>query len=434
MSDFSFAKRPAFRADIAITLAIAGLALLVVLYVMSQSKQALRSSPAGFDGLHAWLVSEHIETQSFAGGWPLNADEFGLLIIPIFDSDLSSMRVAPKIKEELLLQQDEYDLRLLPIIRKAERLPSLVILPKWRSGMRLTGLGHPVLLVERTAASEIVRKLTGDDGARITYARTPFTEFSAPRGMTGQASLYAVQMFQGDGCKPLIGREGAILLGDCPLAGDETKRVLILSDPDLLSNHGLRLGQNATIARDFIASRAQDKTVLIDYSPDDWFSDANDASKRERTWNDLLRFFEPPFLALWIGAALAMALTFWRAAIRFGPIPAPVTQLEASKAFAIEARARLMRLADCDGALVAEYMTARIATVAAVLFGPANARHFSQPDTFVGFVMRRDAKLATELESVVSKIEQLPDRIPPAEAINLFNQLELLLERVTHDT
>ena len=299
MTEIGIPKRTGFRADIAISLAIAGLALLVVLYFMSQSRQALRSSPAGFDGLHAWLVSEDIEAQSFSGGWPLDPEQVGLLIVPMFDSDLTSFRVAPKTKEELLLQQDEYDLLLRSLTRKLNRIPSLVVLPKWRSGMRLTGLGHPILLVDPKAPDETLRLLTGDEDAQIRYARTPFTQFDAPDELDGKANIYAAQMFQGAGCNPIIGREGAMLLGDCQLEGDEETRVLILSDPDLLSNHGLRLGQNAGIARDFISARASGKKVLIDYSPDYWFSETDEAVSRERTWSDLLRFFEHPFLALW---------------------------------------------------------------------------------------------------------------------------------------
>ena len=434
MTDASAPNRKGFRADLVITIAIAGVALLVILYFMSQSKQVLRSSPAGFDGLQAWLSSEDVKTQSFSGGWFVDAERYGLLIVPIFDSDLTSSRVAPKTKEELLLQQDEYDLRLGALNRKLDRVPSLVVLPKWRSGMRLTGLGHLVLLVESKATTNVLRSVTGDKTARIRYARTPFTQFDAPEGATGQANIYAAQMFQSVGCKPIIGRESAMLLGDCPIDGDNENRVLILSDPDLLSNHGLRLGQNAEIARDFIASRADEKAVLIDYSPRYWFAEEENVVSRERTWSDLLKFFEQPFLALWLGAALAMALTLWRAALRFGPIPAETTQLEASKAFAIEARARLMRLADCDGALVAEYAIARIGTVASSLFGPANARHYSRPETFTTYVKRREPTLGKNLWTILSDIEQLPDRIPPTEAIQLVDQLELLLERVTHDT
>ena len=124
---------------------------------MSQSKQVLRSSPAGFDGLQAWLSSEDVEAQSFSGGWLLDSERYGLLIVPVFDSDLTSSRVAPQIKEELLLQQDEYDLWLVALTDKLDRVPSLVVLPKWRSGMHLTGLSHPVLLVEPKANCNLDR-------------------------------------------------------------------------------------------------------------------------------------------------------------------------------------------------------------------------------------------------------------------------------------
>lgn len=435
MSDISPDRPSGLRAEVVVMVTVALLVLVALFYVVSGRKQVLRASPAGMDGLAVWLASEGIGAQSFSGGWPLDVDTIGLNVIPVYDSQIGRDRVAPRDKKELLLQQDEYDLYLDEIQEKIGRVPSLVVLPKWRSGMRLTGLGHPVLLVEQDRVTRTLRQVLGDNSAQIGYSRSPFTDFDVVDGADQTARIYAAQMFSSKTCTPLIGRDAAMLLARCPLSGDEDQdSVLVLSDPDLLNNHGLRLGDNAHIARDLLGGEADGKTVMIDYSPVSWLRTADQGVQRERTWADLLRFFDPPFLALWVGAGVILLLALWRAARRFGPVVVERLKIEASKAYAIRARARLMRLSDQDGALVGEYAKARIAAVAAQLVGPAEARRYGQRDTFLKFIARRYPKRASELEAALQALEALPARTTGAQAIGQVTALEQVLERITHDT
>lgn len=435
MSDISTDKPSGFRAEIVVIAAVALLVLVALFYVVSGRKQALRASPAGMDGLQVWLASEGIGAQSFSGGWPLDVDTIGLNIIPIFDSQLDLDRVPPKDKQEFLLQQDEYDLYLDEIEEKMSRVPSLVVLPKWRSGMRLTGLGHPVLLVNQNRVSAALRQITGDRNAQTGFSPSPFTDFDVVDTPEQTARIYAAQMFVSEACIPLIGRTDAMLLARCPVSGDDSQdTVLVLSDPDLLNNHGLRLGDNAYIARDLLAREADGKTVMIDYSPVSWLRSVEEGVQRDRTWADLLRFFDPPFLALWVGAGVILLLSLWRGARRFGPMIVERMKIEASKAYAIRARARLMRLSDQDGALVNEYAKARIAAVAAQLVGPAEARRYGQRDTFLNFIARRYPKRAKELEAALHALDALPARTTGAQAIGQVTALEQVLERITHDT
>ena len=434
MTDISPDKPSGVRAEVVVMVTVAVLVLLALFYVISGRKQALRASPAGMDGLQVWLASEGVSAQSFSGGWPLDVDTIGLNLIPVYDSQIDRDRIAPRDKKELLLQQDEYDLYLDELEEKISRVPSMVVLPKWRSGMRLTGLGHPVLLLERDRVTNTLRQLTGDRGAQIGYSPSPFTDFDVVNSPEQTARIYAAQMFVSEACTPLIGRDDAMLLARCPVSGDDQSSVLVLSDPDLLSNHGLRLGDNAYIARDLLGREADGKTVIIDYSPVSWLRSVDEGVQRERTWADLLRFFDPPFLALWVGAGAILLLSLWRGARRFGPVVVERTKIEASKAYAIRARARLMRLSDQDGALVSEYAKARIAAVAAELVGPAEARRYGQRDTFLKFISRRYPKRATELQAALSALDALPARTTGAQAIGQVTALEQVLERITHDT
>lgn len=421
------------------TVLIAGFAMLLIFaifYVMSQRQQVLRTSPSGFDGLKTWLSSEDISAQSFLGGWQIDQTSIGILVIPVFDTIPGEDRDPPRTKEELLFQQDEYDLQIGAILEKAERVPSLVILPKWRSGLRLTGLAHPVLLSERRRMETLLHRLTGQRDVTIQYAPRPFTDFDyvAADGTDLSAQIYAAQMFTSADCRPLIGTRDAMLLADCPLAGHGSEqRVLVLSDPDLLNNHGLRMGDNAFIARDLLGTRVGESNVLIDYSRDVWLQD-RDGTRRERSWADLKRFFGPPFLTLWLGGALAFGLFIWRAWQRYGPVRADVVPGAGGKALAVRARARLMRLSDQDGALIAEYARARLAATASFLFGPADARYYAEPKAFLGYVARRHPERHRAFEQALTAIRNLPPRIPAAEAIRHVDELEALLEQITNDT
>ncbi|KIC41338.1 hypothetical protein RA27_10975 [Ruegeria sp. ANG-R] len=422
------------------TLAILGflaLLLFTIFFIVSQRQQVLRSSPSGFDGLRIWLNSNEVSAQSFLGGWQVDQEAIGLLVLPLFDTALDEDRVPPSTEEELLLQQDEYDLRFDAVLEKANRLSTLVILPKWRSGMRLTGLAHPVLLSRRQNIEILLQQLTGQNDARIEYARTPFSDFDYfdEGDVQLSAQIYAAQLFTSAACAPLIGSPDAMLLAECPLAGVEgDARVLVLSDPDLLNNHGLRMGDNATIARSLLSSLAGKRNIMIDYSREVWFSDPNENVRYERSWSDLKRFFDPPFLTLWLGGVLALALFVWRGSQRYGPVQTEDSTDTSAKSLAVQARARLMRLSDQDGALIGEYAKARLAASASALFGPALARHYAKPKTFLSYVARHNPDLAREMETVLGAIRNLPHRVPPAGAMRHVDELEALLEQIKNDT
>lgn len=426
-----------WNAEVILIAAFVLLVFAVLWYGLSQRQQALRGSAAGFDGLQIWLSSRGVSAQGFSGGWRIDQTSVGLLVLPIYDTVPGKERVHPRTTEELLVQQDENDLQYAVIREKARRVDTLIVLPKWRTGMRLTGLGHPVLRVERARVEAMLRQLTGDGAVRLIYSNRPFTAFpfASAAGETLNAEIYAAQMFDGAGCTPIVGRPAAMLLANCPLSAEGgRRRVLVLSDPDLLNNHGLRLGDNALIAADLLRKLAGDRNLVIDYSRDNWLREPRNATRRERSWADLRRFFEPPFTLIWLGAALTFGLFFWRAALRYGPVKPDKLAPGAGKAVAIGARARLMRLANQDGAMIREYAKARVAATAAALFGPTQARHYAGRDEFLTYARRRHPDVAAPLAAVLDTVEELPARLGAADAIRHVDELERILERITHDT
>ena len=316
-------RRAGPRAETIIIALIVFVGLVAGWYLLSQRQQILRMSPSGLDGLQVWLTANDVKAQNFSGGWLIDQNSVGLLVVPLYDTSLDQARLPPTSKQALLLQQDEYDLLSEPLLEKAGRVPTLVVLPKWRTGMRLTGRAHPVLLTDREKLSRSLSRLLDTDAPEIARARDSFTDFAyrAQDGEQLRAELYLAQTFSAPGCKPVLGTPEAILLAECPLAnmsGGET--VLVLADPDLINNHGLRLSDNAGVALDIFRTHAGERAVIIDYSQDVWLRDPTKQPQRERSWADLRRFFTPPFLTLWIGGGLVLVLALWRAspALRSG--------------------------------------------------------------------------------------------------------------------
>ena len=419
------------RGEHLLVLAVVAMVLIALFYMQSQRQQALRSSPTGLNGLQTWLAAEGQSAQSFTGGWGIEIDTVGLWVVPLYDTALDRPRKAPKTKEDLLLQQDEYELFANTLAAKIRSVQTLVILPKWRSGVRLTGIAHPVLLSETARVESTLQTVISDPGARLIRSRVPFVDFAYPGDAGLQAKIYAAQVFTSDKCAPVIGRPDAMLLASCAW-GDES--VLILSDPDLVNNHGLRLGDNARIVSTLFADLADERNIVIDYNPSYWLRDWSEVEHRDRSWSDLARFFSPPFTLLWIAGGLLLVLVLWRSAIRFGPVIGTAIGLSASKIQAVAARARLMRLAGQDGAMLDDYASVRIAALGADLYGVRHAGHFANEQNFLAYVKRKHPDQVVPLLDALNALRSVPHRIPAGRAMELVDQLERVLEQISNET
>jgi len=422
------------RLDWVIVGVVIALCIGIFLYLSAGRQYVLRESASGFDGLDRWLTSEGHTAQSFTGGWPLDRSTIGLLIQPVYDANPGTKRTPPQSKEDLLTRTDEFDQEMAVILNKARSVPSLVILPKWRSGMRLTGFGHPFLTVPSDNIQDILHEMVGEDVGGIRFARRPFTTYPLTSDTDLNARIYAAQTFDGNGCEPLVGERGAMLLGRCPLPWEGAQtHIYILSDPDLLNNHGMTLGDNAWIAAQLLPELAGDDRIIIDYSDRNWLTEPEQAVQRERTWDDLKRLFQPPFRALWIAAGLLLALAIWRGGVRNGPVIDTPLALGTGKRTANRVRARLMRLTDQDGALLSDFIDTRLRAKADETFGNTH-RFTGQPEqAYLQYVRNRHPEIAPRLDQVIDTIRALPPHLKAEEAIPYVDQFELILEQLADD-
>jgi len=414
---------------IMLALVVGGVAAFV-LWALGGADRQLRRSPIGFDGLVAWLRDGGLEARGFQGGALLERERVGLRILPLYDGNIDHWRTQPEDQDALIREADQVDIRRAVVLAKIRLLPTLVVLPKWRTGVALTGVAHPVLL--RDAGDDpLSRGQLPGIGGRLERPAGAFRDFGV-EGSPRQARLYLPQVLRGADCVPLVGDRQAMLLGRC---GGGNESFWVLSDPDLLNSHGLRLGDNAAIARELLGRLAAGRPVVVDYSTLPWSIEDRPAGpvRDERRWSDLARFVEPPFAWLWAGFAALAALLLWRAALRFGPPLRPYDDgPRAAREVGIAAKARLLRLTGRDDALLRAHVAGRLQALAAELLGPHRPDIGSPLEQVGRAVGRRDPSLDRRLREAVAEAEGLPTGAPTSEAVRRLDRFETIIEQVLH--
>ena len=448
-----------------IIFAVIGAVVIGLIWLFSGKEDPrLHQSATGFDGVVSWYRAQEIEARSFTGGGRLVQGKVGLRILPVFDTDLDEQRVPPETREAVIAQTSEADLYRWIVYRKVKLLPTLVVLPKWRTGMRRLGVAHRSLLIPEQEINRLVGQITGDPDARLRRDPQGYRtgKWQGEMGQAQEIGLVHAQALRGIDCVPIIGNKDAMLLAECPLprpkdeepdAKDEDndeeanplpqfeitdyreheETFLLLADPDLLNNHGLKLAQNAqlatAIARRFDTSQPiiLDKTNFVATVDEDWQS-----RQHERKWEDFARMFRWPFTMIWIAFGFLGALVLWRAVTRYGPLArAYDEEPRASKEISIAAKARLLRLANHDVALLASHIRARLAHLAAELLGPHRPVDRDPLMILTQLIERRSPELADELRAASA----LPKTatISPAEVLRRLDRFENCYDRVTHE-
>ena len=181
----------------------------------------------------------------------------------------------------------------------------LLALPKWRTSPSSQTRGW--IAQARLMAADRTAKPLGvvDALAGATIAR-PQEAPSWRNGLDGAAtpSIDKPQLIEHETLEPLVSATGKVLVGRVP-----NTRLWVLSDPDLLSNHGLRRDDNATLMLALVHRLLPAGGAVV------FDETLHGFAVVPSLWRLL---FQPPYLAATLLALGAMALTVWRAAARFG--------------------------------------------------------------------------------------------------------------------
>ena len=168
-----------------------------------------------------------------------------------------------------------------------------------------------------------------------------------------------IRLMHGDRLQPLIGDADGMLLGRL---SDRKRLIWVLSDPDVISNHGLARAGNAALAVAMITRlRSGSGSVVFDETIHGFITEPA---------NPILLLFRFPFVMATIQAAIAIALLLWATLGRFGtPQPAP-PPLSAGRQGLLENIAKLIEFTGHQEVMVRRYVLETVRDVARQLHAP----------------------------------------------------------------
>ena len=416
----------------AIVLAVFAIAAIALAWFLTREREIpLPRSAMGHQGVVAWLKQDGIEAR-YATGAGIEAATVGLRILPVLDIDPDTYFVRPETREAYLKTGTEIDFYTDILVEKVERVPSLVIAPKWMRAVRHSGYVHPTLLLPDDQPATALKSLKVFEGP-VARPEVQLRDYQVEIGdYSGTVTLYAPQLFpteMGETCEPLVSTRDGVLLAECVVEGHAFHA---LSDPDLMNNHGLALGANADFATALVRELRRDGPVLLDTHPF-LFAFEQRAEPYRRNWADLLRLFDWPYTLVWIGMGLLTLLALWRSWVRFGP-PRRMfdDSLSAARAVSIAAKARILRMTGNDQRLFEAHVRGRIRMLASALAGP----HASASDPLrqvTSLLKQRDPQGAQDFAAAAYAALAATPETPQGQLISLLENFEHEAERVMHE-
>lgn len=418
-----------------IGIAILALLIALVYFASGRSDRELDRSVMGTEGLSIWLRRNEIEViHSHPSANPL-VGEISLGIAPLYDTDFYDSRQPDETDAERMASTSprQIDADMLGDMRS--KIPMLIVMPKWRYGFAMTGIAHQQTQIPPKEVKAVMAQFDLQPLGLLPIANE-ITEGTLVGNLGDtplQSAVFRAQLFDRatlpKGCVERLGIAQGAYLVECP-PSDRSKISYWLSDPDLLSNHGLNIADHAAAAPLWIAPLrgAHQGPILLAQHPV-WLRETDEAHEPyERTPEDLLRLFKWPLSAFWAMGAAVLALAFWRGAKRYGaPKGRVIDKAASSRRAAIAAKARLLRLSGADARMAAEHVRARMSDMAGHALGQTAANE-AGVHRWLSLIERRDAQLAADLRQTVAAIT--PD-LPHGELLRLIEKFHDLSRKAS---
>jgi hypothetical protein len=168
-----------------------------------------------------------------------------------------------------------------------------------------------------------------------------------------------VRLMHGDRLQPIIGNADGMLLGEIK---DRNRKIWVLSDPDVISNHGLARAGNAALAIAIIAHlHSGAGSIVFDETIHGFIAQPE---------NPLLLLFRFPFVIATVQGAIAIGLLLWATLGRFGtPQPAPAP-LSAGRQGLLENIAKLVDITGHREVMIKRYVLETLRDVGRQLHAP----------------------------------------------------------------
>jgi hypothetical protein len=280
--------------------------------------------------------------------------------IPVAESDLGSGAHVESNSVLVIAEPRTDDATLTEVGAMLDAPTVLLILPK-REGKadpkRPNWIGEDRLI----APSDVQRVLRLVD-ERATLVRDASADSWNVSSYSGALpAIHHAQLMRSSRLRPLLAGPQGMLIGELRARG---RRLVVLSDPDLIANHGIARGDNAWIFVKLIQNlrSGHEGTVVFDefihgYSP--------------RPFHMLGILFQFPFALVTAQAALGIALLLWAASGRFGSPRELPPAIDAGRRSLINAGAALVVRNGDEFVLAARYYEEMVRDSASTLRAPA---------------------------------------------------------------
>lgn len=247
------------------------------------------------------------------------------------------MQTAQSYRSELLVLTPEAFGRnsLLEDVRP----PLLVIVPKWLSRRDEFSRWKEsrMDLADHRFLDDIFDALDVDAEMVRTENRTVDWRGDA-RTVNVEETL---QLVDGDDLVPLISNSDGALF-----ARVEGRDIWIVSDPDILANHGIDDPTNARLALEILAAASADRPLIFDATLNGF----------EVGSNPVKTLLTPPMLGVTLLTIGAVMLLFWAAFSTFGPRRREVRDLQLGTMTLVESTAGLFSMTSREGRLAHDYL------------------------------------------------------------------------------
>lgn len=294
--------------------------------------------------------------------------------------------------------------RLLVVLPKREGSPD-PLRPAWLGSVRDAPIAEAHRVLEALSIEgEVVR---------------PAQSILGFSGKLPAPDVEEVQLVRSNKLRPLLELSEGMLVGEVVSKG---KRVIVVSDPDILENHGLGRGHNAELAMAALDRFGGEPVLVLDET-------LHGHEIEPSITRELLRF---PLVLATLQALATLGLLAWAALVRFGRPLAPPPLLRPGKAFLIEHTAELLRAGGHAGEAARAYLRAAREEVLSRLPPPGGA------ESGAAWLLRLEAARGRagsyrRLEERVARIQD-GRRGAFAEAVRAAQEICRWREELTHGT
>jgi hypothetical protein len=280
----------------------------------------------------------------------------------------------------------------------------LVILPKW-SGLRSPIHAGWIDDARQLSPSSVdwVIEATGATGktVRVDAPEIWTTNELGAKPQVGNT----VQLIADSDLRRIVSAPQGILVGERRI-GD--KRIWLVADPDILSNHGLLKGDNpAVAARLFTLLLPPRGRVVFDEAlHDSTGSGTRTPGGRTASANNPLRLlFQFPLIMVTLQVVVALGLVLWATMVRYGKPEPMETLLAQGKGGLIRNAAHLMEFAGGRETLLSDYFHSTVLGVARRWRAPANLGEPALID-WLGRVGRARG-VASDLPAIAQRVDEV---------------------------